>query len=178
MCNVEIKAKIHNFDDFLAKAIAISDKNPPPKVINMIDTFYKVNSGRLKLREYPGHEEARVSELVHYHREDSTGAKLSRYSKVPVPDPAGLGAILADSLGVIGQVKKVRHLLMSGQTRIHVDRVHNLGDFMELEVMLTDSDSVEAGQMIAQQLMKQLGVAEADLLAGAYMDMLLELNSG
>lgn len=36
---------------------------------------------------------------------------------------------------VTGVVKKRRFLYMVGQTRVHVDHVDNLGDFMELEVM-------------------------------------------
>ena len=42
--------------------------------------------------------------------------------------------LLSHSLGVKGTVKKTRTLYMVGQTRIHVDKVDNLGDFMELEV--------------------------------------------
>ena len=39
------------------------------------------------------------------------------------------------SLGVKGVVKKHRMLYMVGQTRVHVDQVEGLGDFMELEVI-------------------------------------------
>jgi adenylate cyclase class IV len=40
------------------------------------------------------------------------------------------------------QVKKTRWLYLVGQTRVHCDRVEGLGDFAELEVVLTD-DQVE-----------------------------------
>ena len=45
-----------------------------------------------------------------------------------------LQKLLGLSLGVRGVVKKTRHLYMVGQTRVHIDQVNNLGDFMELEV--------------------------------------------
>lgn len=51
--------------------------------------------------------------------------------------PGGLSddiqLLLSRSLGVKGSVKKTRTLYMVGQTRVHVDKVENLGDFMELE---------------------------------------------
>lgn len=51
--------------------------------------------------------------------------------------PGGLSGdmklLLSHSLGVKGTVKKTRTLYMVGQTRVHVDKVEGLGDFMELE---------------------------------------------
>ena len=41
---------------------------------------------------------------------------------------------LGKALGVKGRVKKTRLLYMVGQTRVHVDEVEGLGNFMELEV--------------------------------------------
>ena len=37
-------------------------------------------------------------------------------------------------MGVKGEVRKRRHLFIYEQTRIHVDEVEGLGNFMELEV--------------------------------------------
>ena len=45
-----------------------------------------------------------------------------------------LQKVLSLALDVRGVVKKTRYLYMVGQTRVHVDQVDNLGDFMELEV--------------------------------------------
>ena len=41
---------------------------------------------------------------------------------------------LSKALGIKGIVKKTRTLYMVGQTRVHVDQVEGLGNFMELEV--------------------------------------------
>lgn len=42
--------------------------------------------------------------------------------------------VLGQAIGIRGEVKKTRLLYMVGQTRVHVDSVEGLGDFMELEV--------------------------------------------
>lgn len=44
--------------------------------------------------------------------------------------------VLQRALNKTIEVKKRRLLFMIGQTRIHVDDVEGLGDFMELEVNL------------------------------------------
>lgn len=43
-------------------------------------------------------------------------------------------SILSESMGVTGVVKKTRQLFIVGQTRIHIDQVDGLGNFVELEV--------------------------------------------
>ena len=61
---------------------------------------------------------------------------------------------------------------MVGQTRVHCDTVEGLGDFMELEVVLQDGQSVEHGQNIADDLMSKLGIDQTKLITCAYMDLL------
>jgi predicted adenylyl cyclase CyaB len=73
---------------------------------------------------------------------------------------------------VRGVVRKRRYLYLVGQTRVHLDEVEGLGEFMELEVVLRPEQSDAEGQAIARDLMTRLGIREEDLLEGAYMDLL------
>ena len=43
-------------------------------------------------------------------------------------------AALGAAIGIKGVLKKRRILYMVGQTRVHIDHVFELGNFMELEV--------------------------------------------
>lgn len=166
--SVEIKAKVKDKHGLTNKARELSGQEG--QLLEQEDTFFGCNNGRLKLRNLKG----APSELIFYQRPDQAGPKLSQYFKTEVPDPDSLKQVLALALGVRGVVKKTRYLYMIGQTRVHVDQVEKLGDFMELEVNLHDGQSPEEGQAIAHDLMQKLGVKEEDLLTCAYMDLLLE----
>jgi adenylate cyclase class IV len=60
------------------------------------------------------------------------------------------------------------------RTRIHLDSVDELGHFLELEVMLNDSAGASAGEASARSLMMTLGVDDSALVAGAFVDLLVE----
>ena len=47
-----------------------------------------------------------------------------------------------------------------------------LGEFIELEVVISDSDNIEEGEKEAQWLMTQLGIKPDHLVEGAYIDLL------
>jgi len=168
--NIEIKARIASVEAMLPLAQALADG--PPQPIAQDDTFFVCARGRLKLRDFgDGH-----GELIHYHRADSDGPKLSDYVRVATGEPAALREALARAHGVLGRVSKQRLLLLSGPTRIHLDRVEGLGDFVELEVVLNDGQTQAEGAAIAERLLQRLGVAAGQRLAGAYLDLLPRLD--
>lgn len=170
--NIEIKATLHNKQDIISQLKTIT--NTEGEVIIQHDTFYKVPDGRLKMRIFPD----KSSVLIHYHRPNIAGPKLSKYIKYHIEGPDQdtqtdvLQSVLLNSLGVLGEVKKTRLLFMIGQTRVHVDTVERLGDFIELEVVLNETQSTDDGQDIANEIMNKLGISEKDLLTHAYIDML------
>lgn len=164
--NVEIKARIASIDALLPRARALADGDA--RRLRQDDTFFRVPHGRLKLREFGDGS----AELIHYHRPDTGAAKLSDYVRTAVPSPASMREALERALGTVGRVRKQRLLLMAGATRIHLDRVEDLGEFIELEVVLRDDQNERDGALIAERLMHELGLAAAPRIAGAYLDLL------
>jgi predicted adenylyl cyclase CyaB len=164
--NIEIKARVRDLAELRRRAEALSDT--PVQVIPQEDTFFHVPKGRLKLRVL----QPDFAQLVYYERPDQDGPKRSNYFIYETHDPAGLKTALSLALGIRGVVRKTRNLYMAGQTRIHLDDVEGLGQFMELEVVLRDGQTDAEGQSIAEDLMRRLGVRKEDLLEGAYMDLL------
>lgn len=112
---------------------------------------------------------------------------------------------LSEAIGVLGVVKKTRQLFIVEQTRIHLDRVDGLGNFVELEVcesyicyikkkippieliafndivliqvVLREDQDLETGQKIANDLMQALSIAKDDLIDEAYIDLLAKANA-
>lgn len=164
--NVEIKAQVDSLDAIEPLAAALSGQEPA--ALTQDDTFFTCTHGRLKLREFGDG----TGELIFYQRADDTGPKESFYVISPTATPDTLRETLTRAYGAIGRVKKQRRVFMAGRTRIHLDRVEGLGDFLELEVVLRDGESAAAGMEEARTLMAGLGVAPTQLVPGAYLDLL------
>lgn len=164
--NIEIKARVRDFSALRARAAALSDT--PCQVVVQEDIFFSVPRGRLKLRLLS----AGRAQLVYYTRPDQRGPKRSDYHIFETDAPEDLKAVLSLALGVRGVVRKTRHLYLVGQTRIHLDQVEGLGEFVELEVVLRPGQGDAEGRAVADDLMARLGILPADLLEGAYLDLL------
>lgn len=164
--NVEIKARVHDFEALRLRVEALSDT--PVEVIEQLDTFYITPKGRLKLRVLAPDS----CELIQYARADDSAAKTSSYDIVRSDDPAAFSRILESALPIRGVITKRRHLYLIGQTRIHLDEVEGLGTFMELEVVLSKGQTSEYGAAISDDLMTKLGIQAEDLISGAYIDLL------
>jgi predicted adenylyl cyclase CyaB len=166
---VEIKARIAGVAALLPLAARLADSGP--LVIEQDDTFFACPHGRLKLRDLF----ADGGELIFYQRADLSGPKESYYLRVPVPDPAAMRVLLQQAHGETGRVRKRRVLFLVGRTRIHLDTVAGLGEFLELEVVLREGESADEGVAEAERIMAELGVGASQLLQGAYVDHLRQV---
>jgi predicted adenylyl cyclase CyaB len=164
--NVEIKARIAGVDALTQRAARLADTGPV--VLDQDDTFFSCPNGRLKLRD----QFAAGAELIFYQRADASGPKESFYLRVAVADPQAMRALLQQAHGQTGRVRKRRILYLVGRTRIHLDAVEGLGEFLELEVVLGDGESADEGVLEARRIMAALGIEPQQLIRGAYVDQL------
>ncbi len=132
------------------------------------DTYFEVPRGRLKLREEPG----AGATLIAYKRPDLAGNKESRYRLVEVPDPAELRAALAATLDVTVVVDKSRRLFIHEGVRIHLDRVEDLGDFIEFEGVAAGDEDPAGFTALLDDLRGTFGILKKDLLRESYSDLL------
>jgi predicted adenylyl cyclase CyaB len=164
--NVEVKARIESVEALTPRAAALADQGPTEIVQD--DTFFACPNGRLKLRAFS----ATDGQLIFYRRADQAGPKESFFLISPTSSPNTLREALALAYGQVGRVRKRRTLFLVGRTRIHLDRVEDLGDFLELEVVMADGEPAEAGVALAHDLLDKLGVAPDQLIERAYVDLL------
>ncbi len=169
--NIEIKACVESIDAIARKAAALAAGDPIQ--IAQDDTFFRCDSGRLKLRAFSATE----GQLIFYRRANQQGPKESFYVITPTANPQSLRQVLSLAYGQVGRVVKKRTLYIVGRTRVHLDRVEGLGQFLELEIVLEENESIEVGVQEAQALMAQLGVEPSQLIEGAYVDLLAQQNA-
>lgn len=164
--NVEIKARIESVEALTPRAAALADQGPTE--IAQDDTFFACPNGRLKLRAFS----ATDGQLIFYSRPDQAGPKESFFLISPTSSPDTLREALTLAYGRAGRVRKRRTLFLVGRTRVHLDRVEDLGHFLELEVVMTDGEPAEAGVAVAHDLLARLGIAPSQLIERAYVDLL------
>ncbi len=165
--NVEIKARCSNPEKIKEKLKALNADYRGCD--HQIDTYFKVNEGRLKLRE--GNIE---QNLIQYQRENKKGPKSSKFNLFPVPKGSTLKEILALSAGVLCVVDKQRHIYYIENVKFHVDEVKDLGSYVE----------IEAGDLIKPMTPEELHgqcehylnffeIEETELIHNSYSDLIL-----
>jgi len=167
MKNIEIKyrlAKRSEISQFLQTLTEVQFI----KTIQQTDIYYQVSRGRLKLRiESPDN-----ARLIYYERENLSTARQSDYLLFPVPRPEHLNDLLTQALGEKITVRKERSLFMYRNVRIHLDRVKQLGDFLEFESIINDETPAEQAAQNLQNIQEILAHFEMVPLSGSYADLL------
>lgn len=187
--NIEFKAKLTGRQR--AESLVEQLTRLPPLELTQDDTFFPVPQGRLKLRQFADDS----GELIAYQRADQLGPRISKYWKVSTNEPRELAEVLGHALGFLGRVRKRRRvylldpILIAQQetglpdlaalqppvpipTRVHFDEVVDLGEFLELEVVLAGAITESLAQQFANWFRKHLEIADEHLLSRPYLDLL------
>jgi len=181
--NIEIKAKTAD-QDYIRKIL--KSQNADFKgVDHQIDTYFKVSSGRLKLRE--GNIE---NYLIYYERDNKSGPKQSNVNLYKCEQESSLKDILGKSLGVLAIVDKKREIywidnvknsefLSTPKTmgfsgvKFHLDNVKNLGTFVEIEA-IDYKGNIGKEKLLNQcnYYMDLFKISKKDLISVSYSDLL------
>ena len=166
MRNIELKAHLSSIEN--ASEICTAIDAIFAGDLHQVDTYFGCTSGRLKLREVePGDDY-----LVHYSRADVAGTKACDYTIEYVD--AGIKTILKNAYGITIVVDKVCGLWLWENVRIHLDRVENLGTFIEFEAVLSEEFDDEDGFKKLEFLQKTFGIENDDVLDVSYADLVAD----
>ncbi len=165
--NMEIKAKYAHFGRI--KNVLKKQKADFKGLDHQIDTYFRTNSGRLKLRE--GNIE---NALIYYERENNQGPKQSNVLLYNHDPGSSLKKLLSSSLGVLAVVDKKREIYSIGNVKFHLDKVRDLGSFVEIEAIDAFGNmGKERLQQQCQFYVNLFKVREEDLVSCSYSDLLL-----
>jgi len=167
--NVEIKARCH--DVLGVRQILQSCGARFVGEDHQIDTYFQVERGRLKLRE--GNIE---NQLIFYQRNNQAGPKASEVTLLETRQGSPIKAFLEKVLGVWICVDKHREIYFIGNVKFHLDKVKDLGFFLEIEAI--DIEGKWGLAELEEQCrfwMEKLNVQSTDLLSDSYSDLLESL---
>ena len=165
MKNLEFKANCDSLDALRRHLVDLRAEHR--RTMKQLDTYFNVPQGRLKLREIDTNE----AQLIYYERSDLAKSRYSNYQICDIPEPAAFKQIATMAWGVKGIVEKQRELWMFGDTRIHLDEITDLGQFVELETVIRNQTEAEAHA--EHQLVKDtLGIKEEELISVSYSDLI------
>jgi predicted adenylyl cyclase CyaB len=134
---------------------------------HQIDTYFRVPCGRLKVRE--GRLE---NALIFYRRGNVRRARQAAVEIMLLPRRNPVRAILARVLGTLAVVEKRREIYFVKNVKIHLDRVRQLGKFLEVEAISRSGD-VKRLRSQARQFQKLFGITAKDIVAESYSDLIL-----
>ena len=131
------------------------------------DTYYKYSNGLVKLREQNGD-----FSMIKYNREEEEIDRWSKYSILKL-----LGENIEDFFNEIlileVCVEKKRDLYLYKNTRIHLDIVNDLGEFIELETV-SDNLSESEAKIEFENVVKVLELDKQKEIRKSYRDLLFK----
>ena len=168
--NLEFKAQCQSLESFYPRLADL--KATHHETVRQIDTYFHLTSEayepRLKLREI---DEMTEAWLIYYERPNHNASRYSQYQLCKITDPSALKVLLTAAFGIKTIVQKHREVWMFNHTRIHLDTVVDLGQFVELETVFQGQTETEAVNE-HQHVKTTLRLDAADPVAVSYSDLI------
>lgn len=163
--NLEFKAKYESLGALLPKLADLQAIHR--ETIYQVDTYFHNPKGRLKLRET---DESTEGWLIYYERPNELESRYSLYQLCEIAEPIVLKELLTDALGIKTIVKKQRSVWMYRNTRIHLDIVADLGEFVELETVFQGQSDIEVSEE-HDYVKTTLNLKSAEPIAVSYSEL-------
>ncbi len=137
------------------------------ETLQQTDIYFGIPKGRLKLRQINNEK----TQLTYYERENTPKPKRSDVFIIEIPENVTFIALLKRILEVKATVKKTREIYWHKRTRIHLDTVDSLGDYVELEKTLKNPKELEKSIKLLEKVRKTLEINSENLERLSYGDL-------
>lgn len=164
--NLEIKVPAKNL-----KKLRILVEKEGGKLIyssKQIDVYYKLKNGRLKVRNSSKGEKS----VIFYKRIEDGSERWSNFEVIHVSNPEEWIRFFDNFLERLVIVNKHRTLYHLRNTRIHFDKVKELGNFVELETKVVNGKLKAKKEF--QQIIKLLELNPDEQILNSYSDLILK----
>ena len=162
--NLELKVKLKTFAP-IKKLLNVINAGFV-KELRQKDVYYKISGGLLKLRIENGKQS-----IIKYLRDEKGSDRFSNYEVLYFSE-GDAENFFNNIFQVEAVVQKVRKLYLYDNTRVHLDSVKGLGNFLELETL------VLAGKPDAKkrykEIIKLLELDKYQELKKSYRDLIIE----
>ena len=167
--NYEIKFPVENYNQIKKKALSLRGKfqSQNQYAEAQKDYYYKVKTARLKLRIINNN----FGSLIYYDRAEEDSKRISEYLLVRTKDHNEMKEILDNLFEELIVVSKKREVFIYDNVRIHLDKVKNLGVFLEFEIIFS---SLEKAKKQMKYMIDHFGLDENQFIKTSYSDMLLK----
>lgn len=163
--NYEIKCRLSSDNFKNIKSLLSKNGSYEYSIEKQTDIYYKVKSGRLKLRIIND----KTSNLIFYNRADSKVERVSNYL-ISSENFKELEIILSKQFDILIRVVKKREIFIKDNVRIHIDAVKDLGKFLEIEVIY---DNLAKAKIQMTNLIDNLNLNKKDFIKVSYSDLLI-----
>lgn len=166
MTNLEIKLQLSKSQPLI---IASALEKYFVGLFRQVDTYYKCNDGRLKIRN----ENNKRSHAIYYRRNDDKNPKISKYHKYQIYNLSSFMDVFGSLLVKFATIEKSRQLYQYKNARVHIDYVDNLGVFVEIEVEIKNDDDKKKSVDLLNDILKMTKTTNSKRIACGYLELYL-----
>jgi len=165
---VEYKCELR--DPILAAAICKKLGAVRAVTVTQTETYFRVPEGRLKRRVSATSQGDEPVEWLFYHRENRAQPKISRFTIYSDEQAKQRFGVRPIPEWVV--VRKRRQVWVVGALRVHIDDVDELGEFLEVEALVSPVQHVAACHKQIRKIITALAPALGESISCGYCDLL------
>jgi len=172
MLNLEIKVRVENHAEIaeILSAFFVED-------LFQTDTYFKTKQGTLKLREQKSYKltkayKSHKSYMMRYKRKNMTGGRYCKSVSYGVGDLMDFMDVFRDTLQGELVIFKRRSLYIIDNAKVHLDKVDDLGKFLEIVVTIKNETQDNAAPALLARILNLVNLVDVEGIDCGYKELI------